>query len=458
MGDRFPFDVFLSHNARDKPRVRRLAERLKGAGLRVWFDEWVIRPGDDIYLAIERGLETSRTLALCMSPALFGSDWVGLERSAVLFRDPTNADRRFIPLLLTDCDIPDTLRRYKHIDYRKEGDAAFEELLVACRPNAETPQPATQPKHEKKARPRRKPQRPEPLGVMDRSPTEHEDGRHAFTPKPFVVQDLDDASKLAPTLTNGCGIDFVLVKGGPGRVGDLRYISDGPQAEVRISPFYISTNPVTNRDFFLFVRRFHGQMASLEQLYGEHFLHHWITDGPKSAQMEHPVTFVSWKSAVQFCEWLQALYPLRVGMDIARVELKYRLPTEVEWEFAARGGKTAAAYPWGDAPPDRLLLNYHYNEGGTTECKKYPPNAFGLYDMSGNVGEWCLDDFSLRRADGSGQENPCCCCGSEVKIIKGGSWRSKDDLVRVSFRDKDHYLFCDEDVGFRIAAEVTFRR
>ena len=100
----FQYDVFLSHNQADKPRVRRLAERLRAAGLRVWFDEWIIQPGDDIYLAIERGLEAARTLVLCLSPAALGSDWVGLERSTVLFRDPANAGRRFIPLLLAECE------------------------------------------------------------------------------------------------------------------------------------------------------------------------------------------------------------------------------------------------------------------------------------------------------------------------------------------------------------------
>ena len=90
-------------------------------------------PGDDIYLTIERGLGTTRTLVLCMSPAAVDSDWVRLERSTVLFRDPSNADRRFIPLLLADCDLPDTIRRYKYVDFREEAEAAFEELLSACR-------------------------------------------------------------------------------------------------------------------------------------------------------------------------------------------------------------------------------------------------------------------------------------------------------------------------------------
>jgi hypothetical protein len=116
MATEFQYDVFLSHNQADKPRVRRLAERLRAAGLRVWFDEWVIQPGDDIYLAIERGLEASRTLVLCLSPAALGSDWVGLERSTVgrgnlPLPDSANAGRHFIPLLLADCKLPDTLRR-----------------------------------------------------------------------------------------------------------------------------------------------------------------------------------------------------------------------------------------------------------------------------------------------------------------------------------------------------------
>lgn len=138
MADRFTYDVFLSHNSKDKPRVRPLAEKLRDAGLEVWFDEWVLKPGDDIYLAIERGLEAARAQVLCLSPAAMGSEWVTLERSTVLFRDPTNAGRRFIPVLLADCELPDALRRYKYVDYRQETKTAFDELLAACRPEGES--------------------------------------------------------------------------------------------------------------------------------------------------------------------------------------------------------------------------------------------------------------------------------------------------------------------------------
>ncbi len=128
----FPYDVFLSYNSADKPRVRSLANQLQDAGLRVWFDEWVIQPGDDIYLGVERGLQASRTLILCLSPSALGSSWVTLERDTALFRDPTNVGRRFVPLLLADCTLPDALRRYRYVDYRSEEASALAELLTAC--------------------------------------------------------------------------------------------------------------------------------------------------------------------------------------------------------------------------------------------------------------------------------------------------------------------------------------
>src|SRR5579871_568740 len=136
MGESFLFDVFLSHNANDKPRVRRLAERLVQAGLRVWFDEWNIRHGDVIALKVDEGLEQSRVMLLCVSPNALASGWVALERSTAIHRDPSNVGRRFIPLLLADCEMPDTLRRYKYADFREEAEVEFEGLVTACRPDS----------------------------------------------------------------------------------------------------------------------------------------------------------------------------------------------------------------------------------------------------------------------------------------------------------------------------------
>ena len=178
MANGFTYDVFLSHNAQDKPRVLKLAERLRDAGLRVWLYEWIIRPGDDIYLAIERGLEAARVQVLCLSPEALGSEWVTLERSTVLFRDPTNAGRRFVPLLLAECKLPDTLRRYKYVDFRQETQAAFDELLAACRGEMETVPPAPGVRIQKPAKRKAKlpkpPQQREPLAVLERTLTGHE--------------------------------------------------------------------------------------------------------------------------------------------------------------------------------------------------------------------------------------------------------------------------------------------
>ncbi|MEB3242123.1 MAG: TIR domain-containing protein, partial [Cyanobacteriota bacterium] len=134
----FRYDVFLSHSSADKPVVRQLAVRLREAGLRVWFDEWIIKPGDLIPAKIEEGLEHAAVLLFCMSANAFGSEWVGLEHHAAIFRDPQNLERRFVPLRLDDAPIKAMLRGYDSIDWRPDSDQVgrrqreWERLLEAC--------------------------------------------------------------------------------------------------------------------------------------------------------------------------------------------------------------------------------------------------------------------------------------------------------------------------------------
>ncbi|MCI0354595.1 MAG: TIR domain-containing protein, partial [Acidobacteria bacterium] len=133
----FTHDVFLSHSAKDKTVVRAVAERLRADGLRVWFDEWVLKPGDSVPAKIESGLEHSRVLVLCMSAHAFGSDWAQLEAGTFRFRDPLNKERRFIPLRLDEAPIKGSLAQFLYINWLPEDrEREYTKLLEACRPPA----------------------------------------------------------------------------------------------------------------------------------------------------------------------------------------------------------------------------------------------------------------------------------------------------------------------------------
>ncbi len=129
---RFKFDVFLSHNHADKPKVRKLAERLKAAGVRVWLDEWVIQAGDIIGLKVDEGLEQSRVLLLCISPTALASGWVALERSTAVHRDPANTGRGLIPPLHPAADCPSCLptKTCTHYAHARRGPCSMLRLPV----------------------------------------------------------------------------------------------------------------------------------------------------------------------------------------------------------------------------------------------------------------------------------------------------------------------------------------
>ena len=135
MSEPFAYDVFLSHSTKDKLVVRPVAERLRKDGLKVWFDEWVLKPGDSIPAKIEEWLECSRVLVLCMSANAFGSDWAQLEAGTFRFRDPLNKERRFIPLRLDPAPIKGSLAQFLYINWRPvDREEEYAKLLEACRP------------------------------------------------------------------------------------------------------------------------------------------------------------------------------------------------------------------------------------------------------------------------------------------------------------------------------------
>jgi len=150
----------------------------------------------------------------------------------------------------------------------------------------------------------------------------------------------------------------------------------------------------------------------------------------------YPVIFVDWNTAKTYCEWAGR-----------------RLPTEAQWEKAARGTEMFI-YPWGDAMPDKNLLNYNDFVGDTTEVGIYPNGAslYGALDMAGNVWEWVNDWFAPGYYRNSPESNPLGPSTGRTHVLRGGSWNLNDDLVRSTYRGT-HPSEPNLGIGFRCAMD-----
>jgi len=155
---------------------------------------------------------------------------------------------------------------------------------------------------------------------------------------------------------------------------------------------------------------------------------------------QQPVVAVSWFEAVAYCEWLSR----STGRD-------YRLPTEAEWERAARGGVEGKHYPWGDDPPQGLP-DYTTRWISGPECVgRYAPNALGLYDIGDNVHEWCSDWYDAGYYAVSPERDPQGPPEGTRRSSRGGSWRHHIKVARCAARSSIPPQFQYADYGFRIA-------
>ncbi|MDH3349214.1 MAG: formylglycine-generating enzyme family protein [Desulfobulbaceae bacterium] len=154
----------------------------------------------------------------------------------------------------------------------------------------------------------------------------------------------------------------------------------------------------------------------------------------------YPVENISWEDAVAFAKKINN----KAGMG-------FRLPTEAEWEFAARAG-TTTLYS-GSSSPDKVAWYYNNSSLASHPVGVKKPNKFGIYDMSGNVWEWCLDWYGKNYSRGS--DNPQGPVKGIKKVSRGGSWSGNPEDIRVARREKDtpgaHY----SDVGFRLVMSVS---
>jgi len=181
-------------------------------------------------------------------------------------------------------------------------------------------------------------------------------------------------------------------------------IPKGPRGD-----FYLSRHEVTNREYLAFCRRL-GRPNPEAPYWGRPF--------------NFPVVNVSWYDAVTYCNWL--------SLETGRA---YRLPTEAEWEYAAVGGR-AQPYPWGHEEPAGRAC---FGKGAICPVGAFKANMFGLFDMAGNVAEWCQNDFAKN---------------SKEKVIRGGSWAvsaANPEFLTASHRDHFDPNHVRNEIGFRVA-------
>jgi formylglycine-generating enzyme required for sulfatase activity len=152
---------------------------------------------------------------------------------------------------------------------------------------------------------------------------------------------------------------------------------------------------------------------------------------------DHPVVNVTWSQASAYCQWA-----------------KGRLPTEAEWECAARGGEQGHIYPWGDRyEPGQANDSDGFRQAGTKRVGSYAPNTYGLYDMVGNVWEWVSDWFDDGYYAHAPLVNPQGPLSGQARVMRGGSWRPFPRVLRTSNRGRSQPDRTNYYVGFRCARD-----
>ncbi len=229
------------------------------------------------------------------------------------------------------------------------------------------------------------------------------------------------------------GISFRLIPGGTYLLGSPanepgRFADEAQPHRVILKPFYISVTEITNAQYARFLKAT-GYQAPL----------YW-QDRNLNAP-DKPVVGVIWFDAVAFCKWLTKA-----------TGIHYKLPSEEQWEAASRGGLVGQPYPWGTQAPDAggvYRANFRTELPGATGFRFSAPvgtfgaNGYGLFDMSGNVSEWCQDRYvPLRRG---GPFKP-----GVLRLLKGGSWVTGPRDLRNAARQSAPPTYADGYIGFRV--------
>ncbi len=215
---------------------------------------------------------------------------------------------------------------------------------------------------------------------------------------------------------------------------------ESPRHRVELAPFAIDCHPVSNEQFVRFLEAMGGEKDGnnndMIRLRDSRIKRSGGKVNIESGYSKHPVVGVSWYGALAYAKW--------VGK---------RLPTEAEWEVAAAGGKEDPIYPTGN-DIERAQANFFNSD--TTAVMSYAPNGYGLYDMAGNVYEWCADWYDYHYYDISLQEpnNPLGPVQGVYRILRGGCWKSLKDDLRCSHRHRNNPGTMTGTYGFRCVVDV----
>ncbi len=233
-----------------------------------------------------------------------------------------------------------------------------------------------------------------------------------------------------------------------------------PVHRVYVSEFFIGRFAVTHDEYARFVRATGYPAPALrslplitvggrEAVFREFALSYvWENDQPPAGHGGHPVVLVHYDDAVAYCAWLTEA----IGRPV-------RLPSEAEWERAARGGSDGLRYPWGDEiDPSRgnyLIDSSSKRQRGTRPAGTYPPNPFGLHDVCGNVWEWVSDWYNAEYYALGDVRDPKGPPSGKMRIVRGGSWVNTDpSMLRCAYRHQvppDTYAY---SIGFRIVCST----
>jgi formylglycine-generating enzyme required for sulfatase activity len=248
---------------------------------------------------------------------------------------------------------------------------------------------------------------------------------------------LTACSETAHQHGSAPGTDMARIPAGEFSMGSAAQDANAdekPVHTVYVSAFFIDRFEVTNAQYRDFILATGHSPPRVEAAWAEPY--NWTGDMYPPGTGNNPVVLVSWHDAVAYAAWADK-----------------RLPTEAEWEKAARSGLAGKVFPYGDTI-EASQANFFISYLRARELRpvgSFKPNAFGLYDMAGNVWEWCRDWYSPGYYRKSAAENPAGPLHGENKVFRGGSWKNDKQFLRCAQRGKNSPDYKSPVVGFRCA-------